>query len=235
MDFFNLEQSRYLAAFLVGLLGGFHCLGMCGGIVSALGFSQIRQNKQQTVAQRLQLQLGYNIGRIASYMLAGAIAGGLGAAALSLGQIQQAQTILQMIAAVFMIILGLYLAGIWHGAAYLEKAGVGLWKRLEPLGRRFMPVQTPWQALPFGMVWGWLPCGLVYSVLIWALSAGSAYEGALLMLAFGLGTLPLMVLVGSLASQLLQWIRQPWVRRTAGLLVSWFGLIMLWRAWQGIY
>ena len=233
MDLAALESSRYLAAFLVGLLGGVHCLGMCGGIVSALGFSQ-KQHPRQTSAHQFSLQLSYNLGRILSYVVAGALAGGLGAATLSLANLQQAQVLLQTIAALFMIALGLYLGGFWHGVGYVEKAGISFWKGIEPLGRRFMPVQTISQALPFGMVWGWLPCGLVYSILIWCLSAGSILEGALLMLAFGLGTLPNLLIMGALAQQVTRWTRKLWVKRAAGLVVIGFGWVMLWRVWQAL-
>ncbi len=224
-----LYPSDYAAAFLVGMLGGVHCLNMCGGIVSALSFSQAHTSTSP--GSRFPILLGYNLGRISSYTLLGTLAGGLGAGVLSLAGLQQAQHLLGLVAAGFMIVLGLYLAGIWHGAAYLEKAGRGLWKHIEPLGRRFMPVQTPWQALPFGMIWGWLPCGLVYSVLFWSLAAGSWLKGGLLMLAFGLGTLPNLLLIGSAASHLLHWIRHPRVRQIAGLLTVLVGLSMLWRSW----
>lgn len=228
----SLNQSPYAAAWLIGLLGGVHCLGMCGGIVSALGFSQKQPGAHSP--SRFPILLAYNIGRISSYTLAGALAGGLGAAAFSLSGLQQAQSVLYLLAATFMIILGLYLAGLWRGAAYLERAGTGLWHYLEPFSRRFIPVNTPLQAFPFGMVWGWLPCGLVYSVLIWSLSAGSALKGGLLMLAFGLGTLPNLLLMGAAANRLTRWTRQPKVRLVAGLVVVILGLGMVWRWWDGL-
>jgi len=126
-----------------------------------------------------------------------------------------------------MIVLGLYLAGWWSGLARVERAGGVVWKRLEPLGRKLLPVRSPGRALLLGMVWGWLPCGLVYSVLIWALSAGSLVEGALLMGAFGLGTLPNLLLMGAAAGWLGGWLRKPLVRQLAGGLVILLGLMML--------
>jgi len=223
-----LADSRYLAAFMVGLMGGVHCLGMCGGIVSALSLSQARLGAP--THSQFPILLGYNAGRIASYTFAGALVSGLTAAAVHQSGLPAMQQALQIIAALFMVLLGLYLAGIWPGLAYLEKGGAVLWRRLEPLGRRFMPVRSVSQAIPLGMVWGWLPCGMVYSVLIWSMSAGSALEGALLMLAFGLGTLPNLLLMGLLANRLGQFVRRPQVRLLAGLTVGALGLYMLWQA-----
>lgn len=224
-----LAQSEYLAAFLVGLLGGVHCLGMCGGIVSALTFS-LPVAQRNHPASLLPLLLAYNSGRIGGYVLAGALAGGLGAAFLSLGGLDSFRHFLQVFAALFMMALGLYLAGIWAGVAKVENAGRILWRRIEPLGRRFMPVDSPAKALPLGFIWGWLPCGLVYSVLIWSLSAGSVAKGALLMLAFGLGTLPNLLLMGAAAARLAKFTRNQTVKQVAGLLVVALGVILLWRA-----
>lgn len=228
MDLAWLSQSQYVAAFTIGLFGGVHCLGMCGGLISAIGLTR------PTTQQRFPILLAYNLGRISSYSLAGALAGGLGAAALSLSGLQAAQQLLYFLAALFMIALGLYLAGLWRGVAQLERIGIVFWRQLEPLSRRFIPVQSPWQALPFGMIWGWLPCGLVYTILIWSLSAGSAVNGLLLMLAFGLGTLPNLLLMGVAANRLNQFTRKPPVRLVAGLIVCGFGLVMLWRLWAGL-
>lgn len=222
-----LAQSDYLAAFLVGLLGGVHCLGMCGGIVSALTFSL--PPAQRNGLQLMPLLLAYNGGRISSYVLAGALGGGLGAAFLSLAGVDALRYALQVVAAIFMITLGLYLGGFWMGVAKIENAGRVIWKRIEPFGRRFMPVDSPLKALPLGFIWGWLPCGLVYSVLIWTLSAGSIAKGALLMLAFGLGTLPNLLLMGAAAAKLSKSIRHPWVKRMAGLLVIALGCLLLGR------
>lgn len=212
-------------------MGGVHCLGMCGGIVSALSLSQARLNAP--TPSQLPILLAYNAGRIASYALAGALVSGLTAAAVHQSGLPAMQQALRIIAALFMVSLGLYLAGLWPGLAHLEKGGMVLWRRLEPLGRRFMPVQSVGQAIPLGMVWGWLPCGMVYSVLIWSMSAGSALEGALLMLAFGLGTLPNLLLMGLLANRLSQFVRRPPVRLFAGLIVTALGVSMLWQATIG--
>jgi hypothetical protein len=228
-----LEYSPYLSVFIMGLLGGVHCLGMCGGIVSALSLGQSRPGQSLQLKKQLPVLLGYNLGRISSYVIAGALAGGLGALTLSMADAARTQSILQsmqLVSAAFMIALGLYLANIWRGIAYLEHAGKGIWKRLEPVGRHFLPVDSVFKAIPFGLIWGWLPCGLVYTFLFMSLSSGSAGEGALLMLCFGLGTLPNLLLMGTLAGHLLQWARKPSVRLAAGLTVAALGFWMLYQA-----
>ncbi len=221
-----------MGAFVVGLLGGVHCLGMCGGIVGALTLGQ--PSARATEPGFWLLQLGYNLGRLASYMAAGALAGGLGLLLAGAGPLADAQKLLGILAGLFMIVLGLYLAGWWSGLAKVEQAGGVVWKRIEPLGRRLLPVRSPLHAFLLGMVWGWLPCGLVYSVLIWSLSAGGVGQGALLMGAFGLGTLPNLLLMGAAAGWLGGLLRRPLVRKLAGSLVILFGLMMLLQLRPGV-
>jgi sulfite exporter TauE/SafE len=140
-----------------------------------------------------------------------------------------AQRVLYTLAATFMILLGLYLGGWWHGLAAVERLGAALWRRLEPLGRRLLPIRSPTQAVALGFVWAWIPCGLVYSVLIWSVSSGSALEGALLMLAFGLGTLPNLLTLGMLAGAAARFADHSRVRQVSGALVIGFGLYALWQ------
>ncbi len=223
----GVEQG--LAAFLVGLLGGVHCVGMCGGIVGTLTLG-LPVGVRSQAPRLLPYQLAYNLGRISGYGVAGALLGGLGQAAFQALPLQRG---LYLIAALLMLLLGLYLAGWWPGFARLEALGTGLWRRVEPLGRRLLPIQSLGQAVGVGFVWAWIPCGLVYSVLIWALAAGSAVQGALLMLAFGLGTLPTLLGMGMLAGLAARFTEQAWLRRLAGLLVLGFGLHALWQFFQG--
>lgn len=227
-----LTDVGLLSALLVGLFGGVHCVGMCGGIVGALTLGVAGATQRGTVAM-LPYHLAYNLGRLASYTLAGALAGGLGGALFSLVSVHQAQSMLQLFAGLFMFALGLYLAGWWGGLARIERVGGMLWRRLEPVGRRFLPVTSPVQAFGVGLVWGWLPCGLVYSVLVWALASGSALDGALLLLSFGIGTLPALLLMGVAAARLGRFVQRPWPRRIAGGLVMLFGVTMLARAFSG--
>lgn len=219
-------DTSYVAAFLVALLGGVHCVGMCGGIVGVLtlGLSSSTQRRFSNMAPFL---LAYNLGRISSYTLAGLLAGGLGAWAANLASVRDGQRLLQMLAGLFMVALGLYLAGWWQGLARIENAGGLLWRRVEPLGRRLLPIRTLTQALGVGLIWGWLPCGLVYSVLIWSMSAGSMLEGGLLMLSFGLGTLPMLLAMGAFAASLARFTAKPLVRASAGVLVIGFGVYQI--------
>ncbi len=212
-----MDPGTLFAALAVGVLGGVHCLGMCGGIVGAISLSHA--GSESPAWPRL---LAYNLGRMSSYVLAGALAGLLGAALL--GVLPQGQRILELLAAAFLILLGLYLGGWWPVLARLERLGGRVWKRIEPLGRRFIPVRHAGQAFVVGGIWGWLPCGLVYSVLVWALSAGSAADGALLMAAFALGTLPNLMLMGLFAARLARFVRSQVVRQGAGVLLIAYGL-----------
>ena len=217
-----LELSL-MSAFLVGLLGGGHCVGMCGGIVGAVSM-HLPQSKSKA-----PFLLAYNAGRILSYTLAGAIAGLVGASSFFLNNVLPIQQLLYGISSLMLIALGLYLAGIWHGVTYLESAGKAIWKTLQPYSKRYIPVQNFRQAFILGGLWGWLPCGLVYSVLIAAIATRSAVSGGLLMLAFGLGTLPTLLTMGMAAVRLKTVLQNIWVRRASGLLVLGFGVLGLLR------
>ena len=226
-----MSWEQLLGALLVGILGGVHCLSMCGGVVGALTFS-LPSSVQQARWRMGLYQFFYNLGRISSYVLMGGILGYLGASVVSLVSFLPLQRALQVLAGVFMIALGLYLAGIWQGVVVIEQAGGKLWRRLlQPLVQKLTPVRSLPQAYLYGAVWGWLPCGLVYSMLIWALSAGSALNGAAVMLAFGLGTLPNLMLMGVFAFYFTLLARNIWVRRGSGLLVVIFGVYQLYTAW----
>lgn len=214
----------------MGLLGGVHCIGMCGGIVGALSFG-LPEDVRARTAHLLRFQLAYNLGRIASYVVAGAAVGALGRLLAETLSVYYAQRALLVVAGVFMLLLGLYLGGWWSGLTYLERMGGGLWRRLEPIGRRLLPVQSVGRALILGAVWGWVPCGLVYSMLVWGVSSGSAWQGAGLMLAFGLGTLPNLLLMGLAAGNLARWARRDRVKAIAGGIVMLFGVLTLWQAW----
>ncbi|TVO77684.1 sulfite exporter TauE/SafE family protein [Sedimenticola selenatireducens] len=219
----------YFSAFIVGLLGGVHCIGMCGGIVGALTFG-LPEKKRQSFASLLPFQLAYNFGRLLSYVIAGAIMGGLGMLLAELIPIQIAQRTLLFIAGIFMVLLGLYLSGWWMILNRVERIGGILWKKIEPYGRKLMPVQTPMQALGIGMIWGWVPCGLVYTMLINAVSSGGAAEGAALMFAFALGTLPNLLAIGLLAGAAARLARSEIARKFAGVTVILFGIYTLWNA-----
>lgn len=214
-------ELTLVSAFLVGLLGGGHCVGMCGGIVGAVSLSLPGQRPH------FGYLLAYNAGRISSYTVAGLVAGLLGASGFFLHGVLPVEKALYLLANLMLIALGLYLAGFWQGVLVLERAGGALWKSLQPLSKKLLPLRSIPQAFALGMVWGWLPCGLIYSVLVAALAAGSATQGGLLMLAFGLGTLPTLLAMGMAAVGLKTFLQNFWVRRISGLLVLGFGLLGL--------
>ena len=210
-----MPDSGFLALFIVGLLGAGHCAGMCGGIVSALSL----QGPQGAGA--IPIHLAYNLGRILSYAAAGLLAGALGQLA---GGVLPLQRGLYLFASLMLVAMGIYLLGLTRSLAWLENRGQALWQRIQPLTVRFLPVRGVAQALPLGLLWGWLPCGLVYSALTTALASGSAGQGALLMLAFGLGTLPNLLLAGLLLVRFRRFAQARMTRIASGLLVLGYGL-----------
>lgn len=212
-----LELLPLLAsALMLGLLGGGHCFGMCGGLMGALTLAIPPEQR----SRRLQLLLAYNLGRILSYGSAGLL---LGSAGWALSNSPLASG-LRIAAALLLIAMGLYLAGWWSGLTRIEALGRGLWRHIQPLAQKLLPVTTLPRALLLGALWGWLPCGLVYSTLLWAASQGSPGQAGLLMLAFGLGTWPALLLSGLAAERLGHFLRRRGVRLTGGLLVIAFGL-----------
>jgi len=179
---------------------------------------------QSGARQPFNFHLGYSAGRIVSYTALGAIAGLIGSAAFLSDSLYPLQRVLYVLAQVMLILLGLYLAGLNQSIRVLEKAGGLVWRRVQPLLGKVMPVRNIGQAVVAGALWGWLPCGLVYSVMVMALAAGGALNGAALLLAFGLGTLPNLLLMGWAAENLRAFTRQTWVKRVAGLLVAAMGI-----------
>lgn len=210
------SELTFLAALLVGFLGSTHCIGMCGGIAGTTGVS-LGRSGGLSFLNRVSYLLLYNFGRITSYTAAGYIAATIGAAGFGLFPQNVARPLTAAISIGFLLALGAYLAGWWSFLPRLESVGGKLWRKIEPLGRRLLPVRTRSQAFMFGFVWGWLPCGLVYSVLAWAVATAQPGRGALLMLGFGLGTLPTLLGLG-MAGQTLQRLRRhPGIRRAAGI------------------
>ncbi|ATR82497.1 cytochrome biogenesis protein [Pseudomonas sp. FFUP_PS_473] len=204
------------SALILGLLGGGHCLGMCGGLMGALTLAIPQEQR----SRRLRLLLAYNLGRILSYATAGLL---LGLAGWALGNSPLA-TGMRVVAALLLIAMGLYLAGWWSGLTRIEGLGRGLWRHIQPIANRLLPVSSAPRALLLGALWGWLPCGLVYSTLLWAASQGNALDSALLMLAFGLGTWPVLLATGLAAERTRAVLRKRGVRIAGGLLVILFGL-----------
>lgn len=220
-----------VSALITGFLGSVHCVAMCGGIVGALS---VGGTARPSIPIHLQagalarssrgLPLAYNGGRILSYTIAGALAGLVGTGlydGVALARVGN------VIAGLFMIALGLYLAAWWRGLAALENLGAKLWRKIEPYGRALLPPRTLKQGFALGMVWGWLPCGMVYTALAGALASGDMLHGALVMFAFGVGTLPMLlgIAFGARGAWLASWRRgQSRWRAAIGLVFIFVGL-----------
>lgn len=213
-----MSETTWLAALLLGLAGGGHCAGMCGGIVAALSRSS------GAATHALAYALLYHGGRSLSYAIAGAIVGALGAAGLGLRGSAEIQQAAFVFASAVLVLTGAYLAGYAPLVHRLEAAGQVLWRRVEPWSRSLLPVTTPGRAFGLGIAWGWLPCGMVYGALLLALSTGSAARAALTMLAFAFGTLPSLLAVGWAARSTLQRPVGCSMRRVAAAVIAGAGL-----------
>jgi len=183
-------ETEYIAALGLGLAGAGHCLGMCGGIASALNLGG---------GLGLSATITYHAGRICSYTLLGALVG----AAAGLGELPAWTIGLRYLAGLLLIAMGLYIADWWRGLAWLERVGASLWRPVQSLSRHWLPVRHAYQAGLLGLCWGLMPCGLIYSSLAWAATAQDPLRSGSLMLVFGIGTLPAM-LATSLGAQNLQ-------------------------------
>ncbi|MCP1660736.1 sulfite exporter TauE/SafE family protein [Neisseria perflava] len=209
--------------FLLGFFGGGHCVGMCGGLSSAFAL-QLPPH-----INRFSLIVLLNLGRISSYVLIGALMGLLGQTGMLLDNTRTVQTALFTFANILLLLLGLYLAGLSSAATKIEALGKPVWKRLNPLLNKLLPIKSVPACFGVGLLWGWLPCGLVYSASLYALGSGGALKGGLYLLAFALGTLPNLLAMGFFAAQLKGFLQNRKVRLIAGLLVAAWALWQLWR------
>lgn len=214
-------QAVALAAFGAGLMGGLHCAAMCGGVVCLLNGSQ------SNPGTRWSFVAAYNGGRIASYTAAGGLAGIAGQAGLLLRGSLPVQQLLMLSAGLTLCVMALYLAGVTPLMRQLEGAGTVLWRQVQPFTRSVLPVTSVPRALGLGALWGWLPCGMVYAALLLAVSSGDPLHGALIMFAFGLGTLPNMLLISGAAGHLQRAIKRRGVRWLASALLCAMGVYAL--------
>ncbi|BCG64578.1 MAG: hypothetical protein methR_P2362 [Methyloprofundus sp.] len=199
MEISQFINSPILIAFVIGLFSSLHCVAMCGSIIGTLSFSlkpEIRNDKSKMTA----FILSYNFGRIFSYMLAGLVIGLLESILTFPFGEEHSHRFLQIISALIITGAGFFIAGWFPNFAYIEKTGSRFWKTIEPYGRKLIPVTSLTQAFLFGMVWGWIPCGLVYTALALAATSGDILLSTLSMLAFGLGTLPAVMGTGMVST-----------------------------------
>ncbi|MCD8521374.1 MAG: sulfite exporter TauE/SafE family protein [Saccharospirillaceae bacterium] len=209
-----IEPLSLLTAFLLGLFGSSHCLVMCGGIAAAIG--------SNAGTQRIRVTLLFNTGRILSYSIAGLIVASAGLWLQS--QHHWLMLLLRTLAALMLILMGLYIARWSLMLTRIEQLGQGIWKYLQPLTRCFMQSPRAIDRLWLGMLWGWLPCGLIYSTLSWVAANGQPLLGAAAMFAFGLGTLPALFASTLAANVLTPLLSDGRVRQIAGGLLIGFGL-----------
>lgn len=232
-----MSYTALIGGFLAGLLGGAHCIAMCGGFVAVLSGSGVPARAQgapllpaREIARR---QLAHNVGRIATYAALGAVAGAAGGFALDAGAWMAVQRALFVLANLLLLALAAAIATGREGAAWLQRAGAVVFGRAMVAARPLLARPGTAARLAVGAAWGLVPCGLVYSVLAVALFAGGALEGAAVMLAFGLGTLPNLLAAGWLVARARSWLDSRFARFGAALLLAGFAAVGLWRALLG--
>lgn len=217
-----IEPLSLITALLLGLMGASHCLVMCGGIAAAASSS----GAGKTDFSFLFL---FNLGRILSYTCAGLIVSLLGLWLADSHQV--AQQVLRSFSGVLLILMGFYIARWWMVLTRLESAGQLLWRYIQPFTRKLIPIRTRPQALILGLLWGWLPCGLIYSTLAWVAANAQPGMGALTMFCFGLGTLPGILAAGLFARQLSALVQHHNFRQFAGLLLMTYGSWTILATW----
>lgn len=220
-----IEPLSFVTAFLLGLMGASHCLVMCGGIAAAASTSANKHGNGRNIS----FLLLFNLGRILSYSIAGFL---VSIAGLWLAESHDiAQQILRSLAGGLLILMGFYVARWWMALTHLESGGQFIWRYIQPLTRKLIPIKTQPQALALGLLWGWLPCGLIYSTLAWVAANGEPLKGALTMFSFGLGTLPGILAAGIFAQQLSHVISHKYFRQLAGILLIGYGIWTLTATW----
>ncbi|NQY63783.1 MAG: sulfite exporter TauE/SafE family protein [Alteromonadaceae bacterium] len=219
------------SAFIIGLLGSGHCIGMCGGITTMLTSALPRENLLDSASpakyslnkySNIRLAACYNFGRITSYAFIGAIVGFTGSIAAKNIGVPLAG--LRLLAGIFLILLGLYLGQWLMWLSKVERIGKILWKTISPYSKKLIPVNSPQKAIGLGLLWGWLPCGLVYSTLTWSLASGNALSGAAIMACFGLGTLPALMTMSIGAVKFKELVIQPLFRKTMAICIIFYGI-----------
>ena len=229
--------SALIGAWLAGLLGGAHCLAMCGGFVAALSGAGARARTPTTTLYPSRVlawrELPYNLGRVTTYAALGAIAGGAGGAALAGGEWLAVQRVLYVVANVFLLVLAWAIVSRGKGMPFLQRVGAALFARVLPAVRPLLARDDALARYAVGALWGLVPCGLVYGVLPIALFAGGAVEGAAVMLAFGVGTLPNLLAAGWVAARARAQLDSSFVRGAAAVLLVGFAGVGIWRALFG--
>ena len=211
--------TALFSAFAMGFLGSTHCIGMCGGLTVALNTGTAKEKS-------LRLSFTYQIFRVLSYGILGALVGGFG----YLFSKWTNFPVLIVLGGIMLIMMGFYLLSWQNLLVYFERLGRRLWKKVSPVQSRFLPIKRFHQAAAVGLLWGLLPCGLVYSALAMASTSGTAMGGFASMVAFGLGTLPAMFAVGVFSSKLVNFFRNPKIRAIFGVIFILWGSFYIYQA-----
>jgi len=217
----------WLGPLAMGFAGSGHCGAMCGGIAGSAAAT--------STGQRTVLGLSLNLGRLLTYTTAGLLFGGVASLVGDIPALHEAFASVRGVAGVLLVAFGLALAVGLRSFSLLDRIGAPVWRLVRPYAQRLAGPSTPVRAIGFGALWGFLPCGLVYTALGLAAASGSAASGALTMLAFGAGTLPALLLIGSVASRLRGFIARPVVRATVGLAVALSGFVNIASAWPDVW
>jgi sulfite exporter TauE/SafE len=205
-------------AFVMGLASSGHCFAMCGALAGALGM------RARAAAGPAPSALLYQVGRLGGYAIAGAVCGALGATLQAVLDMTSLIVTLRVMAGLVLVLAGVRLFCRWNAFAGLERLGATLWLRLQPLIHRSARIEGARRALVLGLLWGWLPCGLVYSMLLFSALTARAFDGAAVMLAFGLGTLPAMLTSTWLAAEVQQWLARRSLRMVSAALLIGCGI-----------
>lgn len=224
-------------AFLVGLLGGVHCAGMCGGIVAAMSGPTTIAPRRTTImiraaapeANTLAGTSAYNLGRLVTYAAGGAVVGSLGSIANLAATLLPVQQIAFVMMNLVLLVLGLRHMGALRTLGVLDTTGNGVWRRLQPLAARSLGANTLPRKFAAGLVWGWVPCAMVYGMLLAALASRSPSHGAALMATFWLGTLPNLLGLAWVATRSRNLFRSAHARLAGGALIVVFALVGLTR------
>ncbi|WP_320823516.1 sulfite exporter TauE/SafE family protein [Reinekea sp.] len=212
-------MTDLLAAFLIGLVSAGHCLGMCGGLMVAAGLNSTRPI----------LTAYYNIGRITTYVV-------LASVLSYFSHLLPSHTLpwLQILSGCLLLLSALYFLGWNHWLKKFEQVGVPLWRRLQPLSKKLLPIDSAKTAYCIGLLWGFIPCGLIYTAIAFSLGMANVLHSALAMLCFGLGTLPAMIGSALMANRIRPWLYHPKVKFILAALMLLFALTIWLDAYQNL-
>ncbi|MBW4017366.1 sulfite exporter TauE/SafE family protein [Moraxella osloensis] len=214
-----MTWALFLAAFSMGLFGSPHCLGMCGGIVTAFGLSM----QHVSDSKKNGLILTYHLGRLISYSLLGLIAGFVGVAIF---QSIMSNSAPRIVLGAVLVLIGLAMLGL-PLFNQLEKFGMRFWQSLAPIRKKVFPIDSFGKALFAGLLWGFLPCGLVYGALMMAIAGNNVATGAALMFVFGLGTMPMLIATQKTVGMLQSSIKNFRLRQINGVIMMLSGLAVI--------